>query len=127
MKFRRKIARQLVNVRRIGLSLVGLCCLATGTAHAAPYMVTAQIHFLRSHDQRFGVDMDWFALAGVTSLATCPAHSGYVVFRIKDTGRGQRHFSMLLAAKTAGQAITVSVDDSFKDPNGYCWVDFIHM
>lgn len=53
------------------------------------------------------------------------ASDGFVVFRIKDDARGQRHFAMLLAAKSAGVSVTVSVDDTVRDAGGYCFVRWI--
>lgn len=94
-------------------------------AHAAPYEPTSTVLFIRSHDTSFGANVDWFAMQGVTSAGNCAKDNGLVVFRFKDDLRGQRHFAMLLAARQTGTPVTVSVDDTNHDGNGYCYVRWI--
>jgi hypothetical protein len=44
---------------------------------------------------------------------------------MKDDGNGQRQFAELLAAKTAGTTVNVRVDDTVKNGNGYCYLEFL--
>jgi len=40
---------------------------------------------------------------------------------LRDDARGQRMFSVVLAAKSAGIPLTVRVDDTVKVAGGYCY------
>src|SRR2546425_1144620 len=89
---------------------------------AAPHTGTGTVYLLRSHDSGFGGSVDWFSLVGVISLGACnTADGGYVVLRIRDDMKGQRMFTVALAAKTSGTPLTVWVDDTVTDSAGYCY------
>jgi hypothetical protein len=93
--------------------------------HAAFLSGTGSIYVLQVLDDRvYGQDKDWFSLVGVTSLGACRTipSSGYVALRIRDDAKGQRMFANLLAAKTSGTPLTVWVDDTITDSDGYCFV-----
>jgi hypothetical protein len=108
-----------------------LLCLSTligfvSPTYAAPYVGTGTVYLLRSHDLRLGADVDWFSLVGVSSLGVCKTdEGGYVVLKIRDDQRGQRMFTLVLAAKTSGTPLSVQVDDTVTDSGGYCYVQFI--
>src|SRR5689334_2172280 len=93
-------------------------------SYATVHFGTGTIYILRSHDSAdYGPNADWFSLVGVTSLGTCKAaDGGFVVLRIRDDTKGQRMFTLALAAKTSGTSVTVAVDDAYTDPAGYCYV-----
>jgi hypothetical protein len=99
--------------------------LGVASAYAAPYSASGAVYTLRSRDSSFGADADWFSIVGATSLGTCPAAAqadgGYVVFMLRDDTKGQRMFSLVLAAKSAGTSITVKLDDTVKDTAGHCY------
>jgi hypothetical protein len=87
---------------------------------------TGTVYLLRSHISGFGADVDWFSLVGVSSLGACKtADAGYVVLKLRDDPKGQRMFTLVLAAKTSGMPLTVWVDDTVTDSGGYCYVLFM--
>jgi len=95
-------------------------------SYATVYSATGTIYLLRSHDPAYGPDVDWFSLVGVSSLGACKAaDGGNVLLRIRDDTKGQRMFTVLLAAKTSGSTVLVWVDDTFKDSGGYCYALFV--
>ena len=95
-------------------------------SYAALHAGTGTVYLLRSHDSTFGAGVDWFSLVGVSSLGACKiADAGYVVLRIRDDTKGQRMFTLVLAAKTSGTPITVWVDDTVTDSAGYCYALFM--
>ena len=92
-------------------------------AYAAPFTASGTVYILRSHATALGVDMDWFSLVGVTSLGVCKtADAGYVVLRLRDDAKGQRMYSIVLAAKNAGTPVHIVVDDTVTDSGSYCYV-----
>jgi hypothetical protein len=108
-------------MKRLALCLSMLLALLS-PSYAAVHIGTGTVYLLRSHISFFGPDEDWFSLAGVSSLGTCKtADGGYVVLRLRDDAKGQRMFTLVLAAKTAGTPLTVWVDDNDTDSAGYCW------
>jgi len=115
------IAASIGGIRALTLALAGT--LLAGTAQAASYTGAGQVALVRSHDA--AVSMDWFQLAGVTSLGTCPVLNGMVLFIIKDDDRGWRHFAMALNAKRAGATVTAVVDDTKVTSAGYCYVQYM--
>lgn len=109
-------------MRRLALCLSLLFVLVSPN-HAAPFSGSGTVYLLRSHALDIAPDFDWFSLVGVTSLGICKtADAGYVVLRIHDDIKGQRMFTLVLAAKTSGTPLTVWVDDTILDPYGYCYV-----
>jgi hypothetical protein len=95
-------------------------------SYAAVLSATGTVFLLRTHDSVYGADTDWFSLVGVTSMGTCKTgDAGYVVLKIWDDQKGQRMFTIALAAKTSGAALTVWVDDTDKDSSGNCYVRFM--
>lgn len=98
-----------------------------GSEGTAEYVGSGPVGILRSHDSSLGVNVDWFGLAGVSSLGRCPTSNGYVVFRIKDDEKGQRQFAIVLAARTNGATISVQIDDTYVDPTGYCYAQFVQQ
>lgn len=93
---------------------------------AAPYNGTGTVYLLRSHDSLYGASVDWFSVVGVSSLGACKtADGGYVVLKLRDDAKGQRMFTLVLAAKTSGTPITVWVDDTYTDSGGYCYAEAI--
>jgi len=108
-------------MKRLILLLAALL-LNVSPTYAAPFTGSGMVYTLRTHDSvSFGANADWFALVGVTSLGTCATVEGHVVFMLRDDARGQRMFSVVLAAKSAGMPLTVRVDDSVKATGGYCY------
>jgi hypothetical protein len=109
-------------MKRLVLCLIVLFGLVS-LSHAALHSASGTVFILRSHDLVVGPDLDWFSLVGVSSLGTCKtADGGYVVLRMRDNSRGQRMFTLVLAAKVAGTPLTVWVDDTVTDSGGYCYV-----
>ena len=109
-------------MKRVILLLTTLL-LNVSPTYAAPFTGSGMVSTLRTHDSvTFGANADWFSLVGVTSLGTCPTVAGgYVVLMLRDDARGQRMFSLVLAAKSAGIPLTVRVDDTLKTTAGYCY------
>jgi len=94
----------------------------------AQYSFTGSVNMLRSHDLSFfGKDVDWFALNGFTSAGNCKPNGGYMVIRLRDDSRSARQFSMVLAALESGKNLTVWVDDTITDANGYCYLSFMDI
>jgi hypothetical protein len=102
---------------------MGALLLYVSPSYAAPFNPSGTVYTLQTHDSvSSGPDADWFSLAGVTSVGTCPTgDGGNVVFALRDDQNGQRMFSLVLAAKSAGTILTVRVDDTFKTSAGYCY------
>ena len=106
---------------------VSLACALCGVSHianAATYTGTGTVSLLSTHDTSIPGN-DFFTLSGVTSLGTCGTYLNAVVFRLKDDARAQRHFSLVLAARSTGVVVSATVDDSTKDPWGYCYLSYI--
>src|SRR6266404_1254714 len=94
--------------------------------YATLYSATGTIYLLRSHDSRYGANADWFSLVGVSSLGLCKTlDGGFTVLHIRDDQKGQRMFTLVLAAKTSGTPLTVWVDDTVVDVNGFCFVQAV--
>ncbi len=111
-------------MRHILISWLLLLLLGT-EANAATYTISGQVALLRSHDAALG--LDWFSLAGASSAGACGTYGGAVVMRLRDDARGQRQFSMLLAAKMSGTAVQVTLDDSVVDGYGHCYVRYLDV
>ncbi len=112
-------------MKRMGFFLSALL-LNVSQTYAAPFGATGTVYTLRSRDAvTLGANADWFSIVGVTSMGSCPAAApadgGYVVVMLRDDTKGQRMFSIVLAAKSAGIPITVKVDDTVKDNAGHCY------
>ena len=96
-------------------------------AYAAIYTGSGTVYTLQVHDSSLGTDMDWFSLVGVTSLGTCrTADAGYVALALRDDAKGQRMFTLVLAAKSAGATLTVRVDDTVVSSSGYCYARVVY-
>jgi hypothetical protein len=103
------------------------CLLAAAPAHAAVFTGTGTVYTVRSRDSTLGVNTDWFSLVGVTSLGTCPtADAGYVVLKMRDDTKGQRMLALALEAKAAGTTLTVQVDDTIRNSEGYCLAQIVY-
>jgi hypothetical protein len=113
-------------MKRLALCLGMLFSLAfslVSLGYAAPHSGTGAVYILRSYDSALGPNIDWFSLVGVSSLGTCnTADGGYVVLRIRDDAKGQRMFTLILAAKASNTPLTVWVDDTVTDSSGHCYV-----
>src|SRR5438445_373567 len=109
-------------MKRVILLLTTLL-LNVSPTYAAPFTGSGMVSTLQTHDSvSSGPDADWFSLVGVTSVGTCPTgDGGNVVFALRDDQNGQRMFSLVLAAKSAGTTLTVRLDDTFKTTTGYCY------
>ena len=105
------------------ICLLAALLLNLSPTYAALFTANGSVYTLRTHDSiTFGPDADWFSFVGVTSLGTCPTgDGGNVVFMLRDDARGQRMFSVVLAAKSAGIPLTVRVDDTLKTTAGFCY------
>lgn len=103
-------------------AMVVSCAMCTDT-WATQYSASGTVAVLRSHD--VALSSDWFELTGVTSLGTCPTYNGLVLVALKDDDRALRHFAMVLSAKRAATALTVWVDDSVVNSNGFCYVRYM--
>ncbi|SRR6266436_5285093 len=97
--------------------------LSVSASYATVFTTSGTVYTLQTHDSATsGANADWFSLVGVTSLGTCPTgDGGNVVFALRDDQNGQRMFSLVLAAKSAGTTLTVRVDDALKTSTGYCY------
>jgi len=112
-------------MKRLALYLSALLFFAA-PSHAAVYSGTGTVYMLQMFDAIYGADTDWFSLVGVTSMGACKTTGpGYVVFRIRDNPKGQRMFTVVLAAKTSGTPLTVFADDRVTDSSGYCYVQYM--
>jgi hypothetical protein len=109
-------------MKRVGFFLTALL-LNVSPSHATQFTTSGTVYTLQTHETvSSGADADWFSLVGVTSLGTCPTgDGGYVVFMLRDDANGQRMFSLVLAAKSAGTTLTVRVDDAVKTATGQCY------
>src|SRR3989454_1620455 len=108
-------------MKRLALGLSVLLGLVS-PSYSAPHTGTGTVYLLRSHDSSLGASVDWFSLVGVSSLGACKtADAGYVVLRLRDDAKGQRMFTLVLAAKTSGTPMTVWVEDTLTDSGGYCY------
>jgi len=105
-----------------------LLVLASPT-YAAVHSGTGNVYVLQLFDAVYGADTDWFALSGVSSLGACktigPSPPGYVVLRLRDNPKGQRMFTVVLAAKASSTPLTVFVDDTITDGAGFCYVQYL--
>lgn len=78
---------------------------------------------------------DGFDVSGVTSFGTCPTdNNGLVAVTIARPGTstspdpsGGRLWALALAAEEAGRPVTLLLDDTDKDPFGYCEVIWMYM
>jgi hypothetical protein len=101
---------------------IAVLALSVLPADATDYSASGTVYILRSHASVVGADKDWFSLVNVSSLGICrTADAGYIVLRLRDDAKGQRMFSLVLAAKAAGTPVTVVVDDTIFDGSGYCY------
>jgi hypothetical protein len=109
-------------MKRVAFFLSALL-LNVSPSHATPFTTSGTVYTLQTHDLvSSGSDADWFSLVGVTSLGTCPTgDGGNVVLALRDDQNGQRMFSLVLAARSAGTTLTVRVDDTLKNSTGYCY------
>jgi hypothetical protein len=115
-------------MKRLALWWSVLLVLAS-PSYAAVHSGTGTVYILQLFDSAYGADVDWFALSGVSSLGACkttgPTPPGYVVFRLRDNPKGQRMFTVVLAAKASNTPLTVFVDDTVTDGAGYCYVQYL--
>ncbi len=112
-------------ITKLSLLLTAGALTVAGYAQATETQKVGTVGLIRTHDVTLG--LDWFGLAGLTSWSSCPSVSGYVVLKVKDDDKGKRMMSLVTAAFLAGRQITVDIDDTFKDPNGYCYVKWLQV
>jgi len=62
----------------------------------------------------------YFFLSSVPSLGTCGVSSGLVMLRTKDVDKNI--LSVVISAFLSGKKVIAFVDDTIKDPQGYCYV-----
>lgn len=68
-------------------------------------------------------DGDYIVLNGLVSAGSCPLSGGLVVARFRSEGYSVNStFSIALAAKMANKKVTLAVDDTKKNSNGFCFV-----
>jgi hypothetical protein len=111
---------------RLGLTFTaafGMSVLVwSSQALATFYTGSGPVAAIVTNDSTWGADADYFVLSGVTSLGTCPAQGGMVLFLLKDDAKGQRQFALILAARASGAQVTADVDDAYKSPGGICYL-----
>jgi len=115
-------------LRSSGAALVSALGLAlAGPAGATVYYVSGTIENLVAIDSGFGPNDDWVSLNGVGPQGGCGAGGlgSNMAAAIKDGGNGQRQFAQLLAAKTAGTVVNFRVDDTYKNANGVCYLQYL--
>lgn len=90
--------------------------------HATAYSFTGQVSLFVTADLALqGSNSNWFSVVGGSSAGNCKTFSSLVVVRLKDDLHGQQMYATVLALKVSGAPVTVWVDDTFLDPNGYCY------
>lgn len=90
------------------------------SANAELFTKESTINRLGSIESR--VDGDFIILNEFTEAGSCPLSAGLVVARFHSGEVGSRSFSIALAAKMAQKKVRLSVDDSKKNDNGFCYV-----
>lgn len=112
-----------VAINAIKCSFVcALVCGYPAAAAATQLYVTSQLAYFRVADTTQGTDKDYFALSGVSSLGNCGVYQGQVLFILKDDVKGTRQYAFVLSALRSGAPLTVYVEDSYKNGDGYCYV-----
>ncbi len=99
-----------------------LVCGYPAAATATQLYVTSQLAYFRVADTTQGVDKDYFALSGVSSLGSCGVYQGQVLFILKDDAKGARQYAFVLSALRSGAPLTVYVEDTYRNGDGYCYV-----
>lgn len=80
-------------------------------ANAAYYSATGKVVKLRSHE--LDLSINWFTVEGFTSAGNCShKENGLIKIQLFDNERGDKQFSMLLAAKMSGKEVHVNVKES---------------
>ncbi len=91
-------------------------------AQAATLFTTGRVLNVSVNDLTTqGANTNSFTLVGMASLGNCTALWGYVVFLMKDDSHGQQMYAAALAAAASGSAVSVAVDDTYRDSRGYCY------
>lgn len=65
---------------------------------------------------------DFIVVGGFLEAGTCPISQGLVSAKVPDSESGSRSFAIALAAKMANKKIKLTVDDTNKNPRGYCYL-----
>ena len=97
-----------------------ILCLVGMNSSAELFTKDGSINRMGSIESRS--DGDFIILDGFTSAGSCPLSAGFVVARFHSGEVGSRSFAVALAAKMAGKKVRLSVDDSNKNANGFCYV-----
>ena len=107
-------------------SLVSLLAIAPST-QATTYYANGPIQKIFSVDRPTLGANDSFLISGFTSAGSCPTNDGLIGLVLRDDEGGRRQMALLIAAKLAGIAINVRVDDAVKNSNGYCYIALVEL
>lgn len=96
-------------------------------AHATVYYVSGTVENLVAIDSGFGPNDDWVSLNGVAPQGACGAGGigSNMAAAIRDDGNGQRQYAQLLAAKATSTVVNIRVEDTYKNGNGICYLEFL--
>ena len=99
----------------------------SGPVRAATFTATGDVYRISALAEELTYDdlllIDGFSSAGVCNVAT----EGMVILRIRDNPKGERQFSMAVAARLAGKQVQVQVTDSSADSRGDCYLRWIRL
>jgi len=110
----------------IACLLAATCC----NAVAAPYTATGTVTNVQSVDPSTSTTYypgsalgDWFVLSGFTAAGNChKADTGQILVEVKNDVAGRRQYTTVLTAMTLGRTVSIAIDDSNRDANGYCYL-----
>lgn len=105
------------------LFLAALGVLASAPSPADGFVV-GKVEYIRMHDPLWGPGWTspnfWFSLTGVTSLGSCNAWAGRILF----VGQSKETFTLVTIAQMTDKPIAVYYLDS-QPVNGYCRAGYV--
>lgn len=108
--------------------LIAIVGTTWNAAFAASYNGSGTVNVLNAADLTvFGANSNWFEVTGVNSLGNCKGWGQGTIFRLKDDLHGQQMYATLLSAMLSQTTVTVFVDDTYTDPNGYCYAEQVFL
>ncbi len=102
-----------------------LATVISSTLQAGSYSHTDTIYKLATIQTR--EDADYIFINNFNSAGTCPTSDGFVVARFQSNSLGDRAFSIALSAQMAGEKVRLTVNDTFKNSNDFCFVSSIYI
>ena len=113
-------------VTRIALLLLFFCSFAA-PLQAATFNATGKVYRLAALSGDLAYD-DLLLIDGFASAGNCNVGSeGLVYLRLKDNSKGERQFSMALAARLADKQVDINVSDTNVDSSGNCYLRWIRL